>query len=59
MRKIHRTNINLYLDDVEYLRKVFGFGWTNQVRDLVSKKVKDLQAKRLETGLEFTNVKAD
>lgn len=59
MRKIHRTNINLYLDDVEYLRKVFGFGWTNQVRDLVSKKVKDLQAKRIETGLEFTNGKAD
>ena len=57
MRKIHRTNINLYLDDVEYLRKVFGFGWTNQVRDLVSKKVKDLQAKRIETGLEFTNGK--
>lgn len=59
LRKVHRTNINLWAEDVEYLRRIFGYGWTNQVRDLVSKKVKEIQAKRLEIGLEFTNDKAD
>ena len=30
---LHRTNINLYTSDVDYLRKHYGFGWTEVVRE--------------------------
>lgn len=55
-RKIHRTNINLWAEDVEYLRRIFGFGWTNQVRDMVQKKVQEIKAKRQELNMEVDNV---
>jgi len=55
-RKIHRTNINLWVEDVEYLRRIFGFGWTNQVRDMVQKKVQEIKAKRQELNMEVDNV---
>ena len=32
----HRTNINLRRSDVEYLRIVFGHGWTEKVREWVT-----------------------
>lgn len=32
---LHRTNINLYTADVEWLRARYGFGWTERVREIV------------------------
>jgi hypothetical protein len=32
---LHRTNINLLKSDVDYLRALFGFGWTEKVREIV------------------------
>ena len=31
----HRTNINLFASDVEWLQKKYGHGWTERVRDIV------------------------
>lgn len=35
MTNLHRTNINLFDTDVEYLAQHYGYGWTNKVRDIV------------------------
>ena len=35
MPKLHRTNINLYEEDVEWLQKTYGYGWTERVREIV------------------------
>lgn len=32
---LHRTNINLFAADVEQLRKRYGTGWSEQIRNLV------------------------
>ena len=32
---LHRTNINLYATDVEWLRKKYGYGWTEKVREII------------------------
>lgn len=31
----HKTNINLYASDVEDLKRLYGFGWSEVVRKLV------------------------
>lgn len=41
--KLHRTNINLYEEDVKFLESYHGYGWSNQVRDIVHDRVKALQ----------------
>jgi len=51
MSKLHRTNLNLYESDVDFLRSIFGHGWTNQVRDLVAKKVKEIKKTRAEANI--------
>lgn len=51
MSKLHRTNINLYEADVRYLQTIFGHGWTNQVREFVAKKVKEIKATRESAGM--------
>lgn len=42
--KLHRTNINLYEEDVKFLESYHGYGWSNQVRNIVHERVKALQA---------------
>lgn len=32
---LHRTNINLFAEDVEDLKRLHGWGWTEKVRELV------------------------
>lgn len=32
---LHRTNINLYAKDVEWLRNKYGYGWTEKARDII------------------------
>ena len=51
MSKLHRTNLNLYESDVDFLRSIFGHGWTNQVRDMVAKKVKEIKKTRYEANI--------
>ena len=51
MSKLHRTNINLFESDVIYLQTLFGHGWTNQVRDMVAKKVKEIKRIRHEANI--------
>ena len=38
---LHRTNINLYSADVEWLRRTYGFGWSERVREAVASWVRD------------------
>ena len=38
---LHRTNINLYASDVEWLRNQYGWGWTERVRDVLHEYVRD------------------
>jgi hypothetical protein len=40
----HRTNINLFMSDVEWLEKKWGRGWTEAVRDIVHKHIQEKQA---------------
>lgn len=42
--ELHRTNINLYAADVDYLSRRFGFGWSEQVREAVNDYVLTLRA---------------
>ena len=32
---LHRTNINLYAADVQWLRTCYGWGWSEYVREIV------------------------
>lgn len=32
---LHKTNINLYQRDVEDMKRVYGYGWSEVVRNLV------------------------
>lgn len=32
---LHKTNINLYSTDVEDMKKLYGYGWSEVVRNLV------------------------
>lgn len=31
----HRTNINLHRADVDWLVHIYGYGWTEKVRDII------------------------
>lgn len=37
---LHKTNINLYASDVEWLKHVYGWGWSERIRNLVHAHVK-------------------
>ena len=37
---LHRTNINLYASDVEWLRNQYGWGWTERVREIIHEAVR-------------------
>lgn len=37
----HRTNINLYTSDVEYLQRKYDRGWTEIVREIVHQEIKN------------------
>lgn len=39
----HRTNINLYAIDVDWLRSAFGYGWTEKVREVIHDYVNELK----------------
>ena len=31
----HRTNLNLFRADVDWLTKTYGYGWTEKARDII------------------------
>jgi hypothetical protein len=35
MTDLHRTNINLYTSDVDFLQRTYGSGWTGIVRNII------------------------
>ena len=39
----HRTNLNLYTTDVEYMQRVYGRGWTEHARDIIHQELKDIK----------------
>jgi hypothetical protein len=39
----HRTNLNLYTEDVEYMQRVYGRGWTEQARDIIHQELKAIK----------------
>ena len=41
--ELTRTNINLYSNDIEYLKLHMGYGWTTQVRELIREYVTALR----------------
>jgi hypothetical protein len=41
----HRTNVNLYHADVEWLKKTHGFGWTERVREAIAAHVRNAKAR--------------
>ena len=49
---LHRTNINLYSSDVAYLRRIYGYGWTERAREMIASAVRDikLRDKRVTTN---------
>lgn len=43
MTKLHRTNINLYEEDVAFLKSKYGYGWTESIREIVHAAVDEMQ----------------
>jgi hypothetical protein len=39
----HRTNLNLYAEDVVYMQQLFGRGWTEQARDIIHQELKSIK----------------
>lgn len=37
--KLHRTNINLYEEDIKFLESYHGYGWSNMVREILHDRV--------------------
>lgn len=54
MPDLHRTNINLFSNDVAWLNHRFGYGWTEKVREIVREYVK---SHRQETILDEASVR--
>lgn len=46
MSDFHRTNINIYRKDFEFLLAHYGWGWTNAAREAIHRHVEELKAKR-------------
>jgi hypothetical protein len=43
--QFHRTNLNLYTEDVAYMQKAYGRGWTEQARDIIHQEIKEIKAR--------------
>lgn len=48
---LHRTNINLFSKDVDWLRSTYGHGWSERVRDAIASYVRDQKAVRSPKGV--------
>jgi hypothetical protein len=54
---LHRTNINLYEADCLWLEHRYGYGWTNQIRDLVHDWVRQQRREPEDTPREYARDK--
>ena len=48
--QLHRTNLNLHASDVAWLRHTYGYGWTEQARELLHQKVEEIRQARAEVA---------
>ncbi len=39
----HRTNLNLFTEDVAYMQHAYGRGWTEQARDIIHQEIKEIK----------------
>lgn len=46
---LHRTNLNLHASDVAFLQHTYGYGWTEQARELLHQRVEQLRQQRQQT----------
>lgn len=44
--QLHRTNLNLHASDVAFLRHTYGYGWTEQARELLHQRVEQIKRER-------------
>ena len=45
--KLHRTNINLRQDDIDWFKDIYGYGWTERIRELVHQYVAKRRAEAI------------
>lgn len=43
---LHRTNLNLRAEDVAWLTHTYGYGWTEQARELLHQRIEQIKASR-------------
>lgn len=43
---LHRTNLNLHASDVAFLQHIYGYGWTEQARELLHQRVEQIKRER-------------
>lgn len=44
--QLHKVTLNLYVSDVVAFRQRYGFGWSEQIRNVVHLNVKDWERQR-------------
>lgn len=44
---LHKTNINLYASDVEDMKRIHGYGWSEVIRNMVRDHIKTKTWERL------------
>jgi hypothetical protein len=55
-QRLHRTNLNLYTDDVEWLQKTYGYGWTEQAREIIHRHLHEKRLIESDNPLEYHDV---
>lgn len=45
-KPLRKVLLNLYADDAEELERIYGRGWTSEVREIVAKHVKEKRYER-------------
>lgn len=48
--QLHRTNLNLHASDVAFLQHTYGYGWTEQARELLHQRVEQIKRERTASG---------
>ena len=48
--KLHRTNINLYQEDIDWFKHIHGWGWTERIRDIIHRYVAKKKAEAIHYG---------
>lgn len=49
--QLHRTNLNLHASDVAFLQHTYGYGWTEQARELLHQKIMEIYQAKIKAQL--------